>query len=210
MRPLVLSLGICLGALSVAWAQNAGDTGSVQQLPVGQTFKNFEFPLFQDGQLKYTVTAVEAKGITQNRAETTNLKILAYTNGAVTATVTSPKADLYVAERKMRTKDTVQIIRADQEATAQICDFDMTAKKYLLRTNVRVILKNFDPGLNPAAGGSAAPSPAGKTAPSVSTLPASAPLAPRPSLNNDSLLDSPGAYASTNSAPLPPTSTNPK
>ena len=83
---------------------------------------------------------------TVNRAETTDLKIDLYTNGKVTTTILSPKADLYVAERVMRTKNTVQVERADLEATAQACDFDLINKKYILRQNVHVLLKNFDVG----------------------------------------------------------------
>src|SRR5471032_1761981 len=117
MRPLLLSLGACILVLGAAWAQNTGDSRNAPQLPVGQTFKQFEYPTFQDGKLKSTLYATEATGITLNRAETTDLKIQIYDNGAVTTTVTSPKADLYVAEQKMRTKNTVHIERADTEAT---------------------------------------------------------------------------------------------
>src|SRR5260221_6963590 len=200
MKPLVLSMGASLLILGAAWAQNTGTGGSEAQLPVGQVFKNFEFPLYENGQKKATLTATEARGITLNRAETTDLKIELYDNAAVTTTVTSPKADLYVAGKKMRTKDTVRIVRNDMEATAQTCDFDLLTKKYLLRTNVKVILKNFDTHLTPAA--PAAPTQA---APSVPTPSAPAPSTPRPSPANQSLLDSPGAYSNTNSAPIPPT-----
>jgi len=182
----------------------------MQQMPVGQVFKQFAFPFYQNGQLKYLANAAEAKGITLNRAEATDLKIQVYDNGTVTTTITSPKADLYVNDQKMRTKNTVQIVRVDQEATAQDCDFDLKAKKYLLRTNVRVVLKHFDLSMTPGSGGSASHSTTDKTAPGGPITPAIAPMAPRSSLNNDSLLDSPGAYSNTNSAPLPPTSTNPK
>src|SRR5271170_3757834 len=165
MRPLLLSVATCilfLGAIQVQTvAQNAGDGESGPQLPVGQTFKQFQFPIYQSGLLKATLEATEATGITLNRAETTDLKIQIYDNGAVTTTVTSPKADLYVTEQKMRTKNTVLIERADMEATSQDCDFDLKTKKYLLRTNVKVTLKHFDLSSNPANG--AAPAASSQT-----------------------------------------------
>lgn len=200
MRPLLLSLGACILVLGATWAQNTSDGGNMPQLPVGQTFKQFEFPIYQEGKLKATLDATEARGITLNRAETTDLKIQIYDNGAVTTTITSPKADLYVNEQKMRTKNTVQIERADMEATSRDCDFDLKTKKYLLRTNVKVILKHFDVSLNPAPG--AAPLPASTHAP--------VPALPHPARSNDSLFDSPGSYADTNSAPIPPSSIDTK
>jgi hypothetical protein len=188
--------------LGAAPAQNA-DSGPTPQLPVGQTFKNFWYPYYQDGQLKYTGAAVQATGITQNRAETTDLKIQIYDKGAVTTTITSPEADLYVSERKMRTKNTVQIERADMLATAQSCDFDLGTSQYLLRTNVRVVLKNFDVGKSTSLSDTS-------PAPTVAPTPAPSTPAPRSTSDTDSLLDSPGAYSSTNSPPPPPTRTDTK
>jgi LPS export ABC transporter protein LptC len=207
MRPLLLSVATCTLVLGAAWAQNTGDGGSMPQLPVGQTFKQFEFPVYQEGKLKSTLDATEARGITLNRAETTDLKIQIYDNGAVTTTVTSPKADLYVNEQKMRTKNTVRIERADMEATSQDCDFDLKNKKYVLRTNVKVILKHFDISATPA-NGAAAP-PASTHAP-TRVPPAPGPASPAPARGNESLLDSPGSYADTNSAPIPPSSSDTK
>jgi hypothetical protein len=155
------------------------------QLPVGQTFKQFEFPYYQDGKLKATLYAVQATGVTLNRAETTDLKISVYDNGAVSTTITSPNADLYVAEQKMRTSKTVQIMRDDMEASSQECDFDLKTKKYLLRTNVKVLLKHFD-----FAGSSSK----GATAPNAASPQPAAPT-------GGSMLDSPGASSETNSAP---------
>jgi hypothetical protein len=187
MRPLLLSVAACILVLSAAWAQNAGDSGNAPQLPVGQTFKQFEFPVYENGQLKSTLFATEATGITLNRAEAKNVKIEIYDNGAVTTTITSPDADLYVSEQKMRSKNTVQIERSDMEATSQDCDFDLKTKKYVLRTNVKVLLKHFDISTTPANG--AAPTPASTPAP-ANVPPASAP----------------DSNADTNSAPIPPSS----
>jgi len=213
MRPLLLSFTTCilfLGAIQVQTvAQNAGDNESGPQLPVGQTFKQFQFPIYQSGILKATLDATEATGITLNRAETTDLKIQIYDNGTVTTTVTSPKADLYVNEQKMRTKNTVLIERADMTATSQNCDFDLKTKKYVLRTNVKVILKHFDISGTPA--NSAAPPPASTPAPAgVPTATAPDPASPTPAQTNTSLLESPGSYADTNSAPIPPISSDTK
>ena len=162
-------------------------------MPVGQTFKNFEFPFYEDGKLKWTATATQATGITQNRAETLDIKIKIYDNDTVTTTITSPQADIYVTERKMRSTNTVLIERADMEATAQTCDFDMGNKKYVLRTNVKVTLKNFD------AGASSVPAAAAPClrpgAPTARRLPARrlrADDAPPHRINSDSLPESPG------------------
>jgi hypothetical protein len=190
MRPLLLSFGI--GALvlgSAVWAQNAGESESAPQLPVGQTFKNFEYPIYQEGTLKATLSATTATGITLNRAETTELVIVSYENGAKSTTITSPKADLYVAEQKMRTKNTVLIDRPDMTASAQTCDFDLKTKKYLLRTNVKVVLKHFDASLS------------NKTTPPIanatpSSVPTSALPKPRPEPDG-SMLDSPVAPTDT-------------
>ena len=89
MRPLLLSVVTCVLVLGAVWAQNTGESGGAPQLPVGQTFKQFEFPIYQQGVLKATLDAVEAKGITLNRAETTDLTIKIYDNGAVTTTYVS-------------------------------------------------------------------------------------------------------------------------
>jgi len=197
-------MGASLLVLGTAWSQNADSGGNQPKLPVGQVFKNFEFPLYDGGLKKATLTATEAKGITLNRAETRDVKIELYENGAVATTVTSPKADLYINERKLRTKDTVQIERKDMRATAQTCDFDLLTKKYLLRTNVKVVLKNFDTGLTAPA-----PAASSKAEPSAPATPQPPPSAPRRPLS-ESLLDTPGGYANTNSAPIPPTSPDSK
>lgn len=232
MRRPILSLGAGTGLLiaSIALAQNAGETGgSAPTLPVGQTFKQFEFPVYQDGQLKYTLYATEAKGVTLNRAETSNLKIDVYDNpskdGKPTTTITSPKADLYAAEQKMRTKYTVHIERADMDATSQDCDFDVKAKKFLLRTRVKVLLKHFDvgggapgspkaattttPGPVPPPSSTPAPVPESAPAPTAAT-PDNAVPAPASAEGRPSMLSSPGAISDTNSAPLPPSSSTTK
>lgn len=188
--------------LGAASAQNAGDTGggSLPELPVGQTSRQFVYPDYEDGKLKATFYASEATGITLNRAEAKNVRIEIYDNGAVSTTITSPDADLYVREQKMRTKNTVEIDRADMVATSQDCDFDKKAKTYVLRTNVKVVLKHFDVSMTPANG----PAPAAKA-------PAPAPPAPNPpppAPSDASLLTSPGTYSDTNSAPLPPSSSD--
>lgn len=201
------SIGICVFLLGAAWAQTSTGSGG-PQIPYGQTFKDFQFPIYQNGQLNSMLSAVSAKGITLNRAETTDLKIELYENGKVTTTITSPKADLYLTERVMRTKNTVLIERVDMEATAQTCDFNMVTRKYLLRDKVKVILKNFDanaqlPGASPSAN-----SPTRETPSSTPAMPLMTPsnlsLTPGAAPRNDaSLLDSPGAYSSTNAAPTP-------
>jgi len=206
MRLLFLSLGACILASGAARAQNGGDSGGMPTLPVGQVFKQFEFPVYQDGALKATVNAVEARGITLNRIETSDLRIQIYENGAVTTTVTSPDADLYlnqqIDEQTMRTKNTVQIERADMTATSQDCNFDLKHKKYLLRVNVKVILKNFDISLTPA-NGVAKPPASTNPAAHDRVPPTPAPVLSPPVQNSGTLLDSPGAYANTNSAPPP-------
>jgi hypothetical protein len=203
-----------------ALAQNAGTGESVLRVPVGQTFRQFSFPVYgPDGQLHYSFFATEATGVTINRAETTNLRIDVYENGQRTTTITSPKADLYVAEQKMRTKNTVQIERADMEATSQDCDFDVKSKKFLLRTNVKVLLKHFDVGggsfgatkTGTMRSGAKAPSATAPPGPASPMLPAGTTLTPlppseTPKATDDSILPSPGAYSDTNAAPLPPSS----
>jgi len=215
MRPFILSIGaFCICVLSVAWAQTSPGGGNTPQIPYGQTFKDFQFPIYQNGQLNSMLSAVSAKGITLNRAEATDLKIEFYENGKVTTTITSPKADLYLAERIMRTKNTVLIERADMEATAQTCDFNQQTKKYLLRDNVKVILKNFDTTTHLPASSSSSNSPTSQTPASPPAYGPTTPIVIPPDLsltpntplrNNSSLLDSPGAYANTNVAPTPAT-----
>src|SRR5580658_3027152 len=100
MRPFILSVAIVVLALGAAWAQSTSSGGTMEQVPYGQTYKNFEFPLYQNGQKTAMLSAAEAKGVSLNRAAATDVKIEIYENGVVTTTVTSPKADLYVADRK--------------------------------------------------------------------------------------------------------------
>lgn len=214
MRRLLLSAGILAVTGHFAWGQApSSSTGNMPQIPFGQTYKDFQFPMYQKGELAYTLTAVSAKGITINRAEATDVKIDLYTNGKVTTTITSPDADLYLADRKMRSKNTVQIKRADLEATAQDCDFDLTEKKYILRQNVHVLLKNFDVGASAkttpatkAATTNAAPAvpPAIEPNPAVDDTPAPSQAGTRATKSSESLLDVPGASASPSTAPIPP------
>jgi hypothetical protein len=190
--------------LSVAWAQTTPGGANVPQIPYGQSYKNFEFPFYEGGVLKWILSATQATGVSLNRAETTDMKIEVYDAGKVTTTITSPKADLYASEHRMRTKNTVRIERADMEATSQRCDFDLLSKQYNLHDNVRVVLKNFD-----------ATAGLGSSAKRADTSPVPRPAQPRVFLPmpgavhpNDSLLDSPGAYSSSNnsgpSAPATP------
>jgi hypothetical protein len=201
MRLLILSVAGGLVLAGVAWAQSSGSgsgggSGSgFGQLPVGQVYKDFQFPYYENGVLKFTLTADEAKGRTVNRAETTNLKIDIYENGKVTTTITSPQADLYVADRKMRTHDTVLISRADMDATSQLCDFDLAEKQYTLRKNVKVTLKNFDAGKSTPTPAAAAAGPA-----PIQPAPVPAESAER----DEMLLNTPGAYSSTNPPPASP------
>jgi hypothetical protein len=208
MRPLILSVAgwLALATLGGAQQQPGGSSGGVSQLPVGQIYKDFQFPYYENGMLKFTLTATEAKGITVNRAETTDVKIDLYDGGKVTTTITSPKADLYVADRKMRTHDTVKIERADLTATAQLCDFDLAAKQYTLRNNVRVVLKNFDTGKSIPGANPAAPAPAAQSVSTAPPAPASADSTPgeSPSQKVDALLESPGMFSSTNAPPSSP------
>jgi hypothetical protein len=189
MRLLILSIAGGLVLAGVAWAQSSGNNSGVSQLPVGQVYKDFQFPYYENGVLKFTMTADEAKGITINRAETTDLKIDIYEDGKVTTTITSPKADLYVADRKMRTHNTVLISRADLDATAQFCDFDLADKQYTLRNNVKVTLKNFDAGKS-------MPKPADATSGPPPLQPA--PVPAESAEKDEMLLNSPGAFSSTN------------
>ena len=195
MRLLILSVaGGLVAAVAAARAQSSSSSSDVTQLPVGQIYKDFQYPYWESGQLKFALTATEAKGITINRADTTNLKIDLYTAGKVTTTITSPNADIYVADKKMRTDQTVKISRADLVATAKFCDFDLAAKQYTLRDHVKVVLLHFD---------MKAATPGQATGP-MGVAPAATNLPPAPAGRNDSLLESPGSYASTNNAPLPP------
>jgi hypothetical protein len=223
MRRPILSLGACLLVASTALAQNSGETAgsSTPPVAVGQTFKKFEFPVYANGELKYTLYANEAKGVTQNRAETTDLRIDVYDNGTKTTTITSPKADLYVAEQKMRTKNTVHILRDDMDATSQDCDFDVKAKKFLLRTRVKVLLKHFDvgatshpenakpgvaqaadptPAATPDSMATPAPTPAPVPEPAGAVSPDNAVVAPAPA----PMPSMPGNFPDTNAAPLSP------
>lgn len=208
MRLLIPILEACILLTGAARGQNAGENGS-PQLPVGQVFKQFVFPSYQAGVLKYTLFATEARGITLNRAEATDLKIDVYDNGAVTTTITSPRADLIVTEQKMRTKNTVQIERDDMRATSQNCEFNVKEKKFVMTTNVKVVLKHFDLSMGPGGAAPKSATPSGRAATVSVPAPAAAPTAPAapvtpPAHSTDSLLTSPGSYADTNSAPLPP------
>ena len=212
MRPFLLSPAAGVLVLSLASSQvslGSGENTGLPQIPFGQTYKDFQFPLYQNGQLSATLSAVSAQGMTINRAQATDLKIDLYTNGKVTTTITSPKADLYIADRIMRTKNTVQIERVDMEATAQSCDFDLGTKKYQLRDHVKVTLKNFDTSITPKTSRPSATSPSTPLsdlpgAPAPETPPVPNPDSDRPH-GGDSLLDIPGAYGTTNTAPIQPT-----
>ena len=216
MRRFLFSMGFwaaaCLLARSSPPAKNADNA---PQIPFGQTYKDFQFPIWQKGQLAYTLTAASATGVSLNRADASDVKIDVYTNDKVTTTITSPRADLYVSDRKMRSKNTVKIVRADMEATSQVCDFDLLSKQYLLRQNVHVLLKNFDVGGSPTKGAPGAPAVKGGT--TVTAAPAPGPdqsIPPEPQappeptsapITGEPLLDFPGASATpTNSAPAKP------
>ena len=206
MRPFLLSLSLCALALTATWADAPGGP-NLPQIPFGQVYKDFQFPLYQNGQLSATFSAISATGVTINRAETVDLKIDLYTNGKVTTTITSPKADLYVADRIMRTKNTVQIERTDLEATAQTCDFDLVTKKYQLRQNVKVLLKHFDIGAESKDANSVLPKINSTPAP-IEMPPPLPPVQetviPVPNHPNEAPIDIPGASAATNTSPSAP------
>ena len=64
-----------------------------------------------------------------------------------------------------------------------------------MRTNVKVVLKHFDVSMNPAKG----------TTPTTAAAPATpTPAAPQPARDDTHFMDSPGAYADTNTAPIAP------
>jgi hypothetical protein len=113
-----------------------------------------------------------------------------------------------VNEQKMRTKNTVLIERADMSATSQMCDFDVKAKKFVMRSNVKVVLKHFDLSEGSSGSTTKAMPDASKDTTDVAPTPSPAP-APAPPVtpprNTDSLLTSPGSYGDTNSTPLLPT-----
>jgi hypothetical protein len=213
MRPLILSVAGWLGWSGAMLAQTPApsaapsDSAGISQLPVGQVYKEFQFPYYQAGLLKFVLTASDATGVTLNRADTHNLKIELYDQGKVTTTITSPDADLYVADRKMRTHNTVQVTRPDLVATSKLCDFDLLSKQYVMRTNVKVTLLHFDAGQS-TSGHPADPSVAAAPAPPKPPAePDSIPrpvVPPPPSVPNGEgdLIDSPGAYSNPN-APLP-------
>jgi len=207
MRLLLFSLGAAALALGAVRAQSTGDSGNARQLPVGQTFKQFQFPDYENGVLKSTLYATEATGITLNRAEAKNLKIQLYENGVVTTTITSPDADLYVSDEKMRTKNTVKIDRADLTATSQDCDFDKKARKYVLRDNVKVLLKHFDISFTPANGATPAPASSHPSAGAPGVTGAAGPL---PAKSIAPRLNPAGSSVDTNSAPIPPSSADSK
>ena len=222
MRRLLFSVGwwaaACLLARSSPTAGKQAD--AAPQIPFGQTYKDFQFPIWQKGQLAYTLTAASATGVSLNRADASDVRIDVYTNDKVTTTITSPRADLYVSDRKMRSKSTVHVVRADMDATSQICDFDLISKKYVLRQNVHVLLKNFDVGGSPTAKGAAGTTavkgaPTAKGSPSVPE--ADQPIPPEPQSppeptsapTGEPVLDFPGASATTNAAPHSPDSAHP-
>jgi hypothetical protein len=217
MRPLILSVAgwlgwsIALGAPTPATPPPPApsDTG-VSQLPVGQVYKQFQFPYYQAGQLKFVLTATDATGITINRADTHDLKIDIYSEGKVTTTITSPDADLYVADRKMRTRNTVRVVRPDLVATSQLCDFDLLSKQYFMSKSVKVTLLHFDAGKSVSSSPATATTPASASV--VPKAPPAAPLSiPRPFVppppsvppGEGDLIDSPGAYSTTPATPLP-------
>jgi lipopolysaccharide export system protein LptC len=203
MRLLTLSVaGVLVAAVAAAArAQSTSSSSDVTELPVGQIYTDPSYPFFDaTGQLKFTLTAKKAKGITVNHAEMTDLKIDLYTNGKPTTTITSPDADIYVADKKMRTRHTVKITRADSISTSQFCNFDLAAKQYTLRDHVKVVLLHFD--MKTAAPGQSG-GPMGVAPAAASGLPLHAAPSSTPAAGNDSLLESPGSYSSTNNAPLP-------
>jgi len=77
----------------------------------------------------------------------------------------------------------------------------LKTKKYLLRTNVKVVLKHFDLSTTPAKGAASGQTTSGA---------APGPVSPQPAQTNGSILDSPGAVSDTNSAPASPANSESK
>ena len=211
MRPLVLSVAAGLGWAGAVLAQTPppSDSSGISQLPVGQVYKEFQFPYYQAGKLKFVLTASDATGITINRADTHNLKIDLYDADKITTTITSPDADLYVADRKLRTHHTVKVTRPDLVATSQFCDFDLVTKQYVMRNTVKVVLLHFDAGKSVSANPA---TPTTGTAPAVAPAPPASPVSlarpfipPPPSVpdGEGDLIGSPGSYSTPNVMPLP-------
>lgn len=92
------------------------------------------------------MTGKEARVISANRTEISDLKIELYDNNEVTTVITSPKADYWRTDNRLSTRSTVSISRKDMDITSQSMEWDYKTKQGTLRHQVKVVLHNIDLG----------------------------------------------------------------
>lgn len=173
-RIVLLSISALLAGVAVSSAQQPKPEPAkspTSNMTQGQVTKGFTLPQYTDGKLTAMINGGEARVISVNRTEITDLRVDLYEDGKVATTITSPKSDYWNADNKMRTRFGVEIKRPDMIVTSQTMEWEIKEQRGVLRNNVKVVLLSLD-----LAKPAEAPNPAA-TAPLNAPAPGAEPAA---------------------------------
>src|SRR5262249_41433183 len=109
-------LGFVLSILFLTWFSAARaqtqPAGSMSAVGVGEVTRDFSFPQINEkGKVEAMLTGKEARTITANRTQISDMKIEVYDGDTVTTTITSPKCDLWNMDKTLRTRSGVVITK---------------------------------------------------------------------------------------------------
>lgn len=179
-RTLILSVSALLAGVAVSSAQQPKPEPAkspTSNMTQGQVTKGFTLPQYTDGKLTAMINGGEARVISVNRTEITDLRVDLYEDGKVATTITSPKSDYWNADNKMRTRFGVEIKRPDMIVTSQTMEWEIKEQRGVLRNNVKVVLLTLDlakPAESPSPAATAplnAPAPGTEPAASTESSP---------------------------------------
>lgn|SRR5690606_23666389 len=144
-RASPLALVCALLALCAATALPAADELKVKDIKASAPIKNFRLPTFtDDGWRDMMLRAAEARVLSAERIEVSDMKLVLYTHDAINqpeTTVTSPLAVALPAAQRVEGADTVHVLRNDLELTGRDWSYDHVAKKITIGQDAHVILQ---------------------------------------------------------------------
>jgi hypothetical protein len=128
--------------------------------PVGTVIKGFTLPQRSEkGDPIANISGDQARVVTLNRTEITNLRVELFDDGKPSTFITSSQCDLWRQENRLTTKSGVEIKREGMILEAGSMDWLYKERRGVMRNGVKVVLNNFQLGAKP---GTVAPAePAG-------------------------------------------------
>lgn len=140
--------------LLAAWSASTGLlVAQSAQSPVGTVIRGFVLPQRNaDGEPEANLTGDEARVLTLNRTEVTNLRVELFDEGKVSVVMTTPLCDLWRDENRLESKAPVQVNRDNLEIKADQAIWYYRDKKGVFRGNVKLVISRFEFGAKPKGG----------------------------------------------------------